>query len=414
MFSGPVQHRHLSIKVGLTALSVFIISATPAFATNGYFSQAHGVQSKGMVGVGTAGGSGPLALMANPAAGTKVGRAAEGCISIFMPDRDVSFSGGGLGTRKVESNNSAFPIPCAGVNVPLDEKSSIGIVLTGNGGMNTEYDFPIFGGSSPVGVDMAQMFIGVNYAHEVADGLSLGIMPTLAGQTFSAQGLEGFAGMSANPGSLTNRGHDYSWGGGLRLGAMWDINPMVTVGASYQTRMLMSKFNKYSGLFAEQGDFDIPPAARIGVAVRPVEDWTVHADWERIFYSEVASIGNKGGNASPLGSDLGPGFGWQDMDIWRLGVEWKTTPDLTLRAGYSHASAFTSNTEVTFNILAPATIQDHASIGFSYAIDDSWEVSGAYTRAFSNSLNGPTPMLGGNATLRMDQHEFALGTTYRW
>lgn len=403
----PLAGVLIAVTVGL--------SATSANATNGYFAQGHGAEAKGMAGAGTAQGSGPMALISNPALGTKVGNSAAGCITVFMPDRDVTFAGGGLGNRTVTSNNNAFPVPCAGANTQLDDASSLGIVMTGNGGMNTEYDFPIFGGSSPVGVDMAQVFIGMNYARTITDGVSLGIMPMLAGQYFSAQGLEMFSGMSSNPGSLTNRGHDYSWGAGLRVGAMWDINPMVSLGASYQSRFLMTKFDKYSGLFAEQGDFDIPPAVRLGVALRPVENWTVLADYERIFYSEIASVGNKGSNASPLGSDNGPGFGWNDMDVWRLGVEWQTTPDLALRAGYSHASDFAQSTEVMFNILAPATITDHASVGFTYSIDNAWDISGAYTRAFSSSLSGNMPPpTNGTARLRMDQHEFTLGATYRW
>ena len=43
---------------------------------------------------------------------------------------------------------------------------------------------------------------------------------------------------------------------------------MVTLGATYQTKTKMGKFSQYSGLFAEQGSFDIPSNYGVGAAVK--------------------------------------------------------------------------------------------------------------------------------------------------
>jgi long-chain fatty acid transport protein len=103
------------------------------------------------------------------------------------------------------------------------------------------------------------------------------------------------------------------------------------------------------------------------------------------------------------------------MDVWRIGLGWQATDKLALRTGYSVNSGFTEPQEVAFNVLAPATIKQHASVGFSYILDDHWGVSGAYTRGFSESLSGNSPTLGGApVNLRMDQHIGSIGVSYRW
>ena len=64
----------------------------------------------------------------------------------------------------------------------------------------------------------------------------------------------------------------------------------------------------YSGLFAEQGDFDIPSTAVLGVAFTPRADprWTVAAEYQRIFYGEIDAIANSGAVITPnLGADDG-------------------------------------------------------------------------------------------------------------
>ncbi len=65
-----------------------------------------------------------------------------------------------------------------------------------------------------------------------------------------------------------------------------------------------------------------------------------------------------------LGADNGPGFGWEDIDVWKLGVEYKYSQQLTLRAGYNHGDNPISPSDVTFNILAPGVIEDHLTVGF--------------------------------------------------
>ncbi|MBS0123014.1 OmpP1/FadL family transporter [Thetidibacter halocola] len=412
-------------RLAAGALATACLAAGPALATNGYIANGYGGASKGMAGAGVAVPSGVLGLAQNPAMGHMVGNEAGLCLTSFLPDRSVTVSPGGpLTPGTHESNNEFFLIPCGGANWVLSDRLSFGAFLFGNGGMNTEYDTNFFSGlgagSSPLGVNLEQAFIGLNLSIKATERLSFGIAPIIAIQRFSATGLEAFAGMSIAPGNVTNRGEDWSTGVGVNLGVLWQPTSELTFGASYRSRIDMEAFDKYSGLFAEGGDFDIPAVATLGVAYTPasIQKLTLTAEWQRIFYGDIRSLANPNAPPNgPLGAPNGVGFGWKDMDVFRVAAIYRHDDRWTFRGGVSHASAFIDDDSAVMNTLAPATPQWHASLGASYRINDRWGVTGSWTHAFDNSVTGSNPALTGVAQpvkIRMSQNEFALGLTYRW
>lgn len=419
----PNKSSHLALMAAASVATAML--AGPAAATNGYFANGYGNESKAMAGSGVAVNNGTLGLAQNPAMGTEVGNRADACLTFFSPDRSFTVGGAApLTPGTYKSRNSLFLIPCVGANWQLNEGSTIGISIFGNGGMNTEYGANPFAGlgagSVPLGVNLEQLFIAANYAFDVSESLTLGIAPTFAVQRFSATGLEAFAGFSSNPARVTNQGDDWSTGFGVNIGMAWRPTSEWTIGASYRTKMNMSKFDRYAGLYAEQGDFDIPATATIGAAYTPAANpaWTLTAEYQRIFYGDIPSIANSNAIlATPLGANNGPGFGWTDMNVFRIAGIYRASPKLTLRGGLSYASDFLKSTnEVLFNVLAPATPKLHASIGASYQISDKMELTGAFTHVFNNTVSGNnlTPGFGQPVSLRMDQNELSLGLSYKW
>lgn len=414
------SERITAAAVGAFSAVALTLSAGTAWATNGYIANGYGGAAKGMAGAGVAVGGGVLSLAQNPAHGVNVGNQAGLCTTHFIPQREATISGAGpFPQGSTRSENEYFLIPCGGVNVELDEKSTFALIVFGNGGMNTEYQTNLLGGSSPLGVDLAQAFVSANYTRRIAPGLDVGIAPVFVAQRFKATGLEAFIGASTDGANVTNNGYDWSYGGGIKLGVLWKANDYVSFGASYQSRMYMTEFDKYAGLFAEQGDFDVPPIAIVGIAVRPAPNdvpLTLTAEYQRIWYGDVNSISNTSVGVPPnLGADNGAGFGWDDMDVYRLAAIYKATDALTLRTGVSYSTEFAEGDESLFNILAPATPQWHASVGLSYRIDENWGFTGSYTHAFSNTVSGANPGFGGqNVEIEMQQHEIAAGFTYRW
>jgi len=411
--------------VGGALFSVATVFSFDAMATDGYFSNGYGNASKGMAGAGVAMSLDTQAAVNNPAGMYALGDRMDLELSIFSPRRDATVEvGNGFfdagAAKKHESGSKVFYVPAFGINFDQGEYT-LGLTLSANGGMNTDYDDTIFAGgtSGKTGVDLAQVFLGATYARKLNDVHTIGITPTLAAQRFKATGLQGFGGISSNSNKLTDNGYDYSYGYGFRLGWQGKISELVTVGATYQSRTYMQRFEKYSGLFAEQGDFDIPQTVAAGVAVKATPELTLLLDYKLINYSSVAAIANTNTTTAgtfPLGTDTGMGFGWEDMDIVKLGLQYEASPELTVRAGYSHNTKAFAGSENIFNILAPAVVQDHLSIGASYKPADNHEVGFAFTRAFSNTISSDnnTNHGGNNLDLQMNQYELNLAYSLKF
>lgn len=412
------------LKIG--ALCGLGLIAAPAMATNGYFVNGYGAPSKSMAGAGVAVPTGVLGLAQNPAMGVKVGNVAGLCLTFFAPDRDVTISPGGpLTAGKFKSDQDLFVIPCGGVNFKLDDDSSLAFFMYANGGLNTDFDTNFFAGlgagSAPLGVNLEQAFLSANYARRVTDKLTIGISPVFAIQRFRAEGLEAFSGLSVAPGSVTNRGTDTSTGFGVNLGLLYEPNAEWDFGAALRSKVQMSKFSKYDGLFADGGNFDIPATLLLGAAYTPARapQFTFTGEYQRIWYGEIASITNPSAPpGGPLGAPNGVGFGWENMDIWRIGAIWRKSERLTLRTGVSYSSEFISNSgEVVINTIAPAAPQWHLSVGGAYKLNDSWTWQFSYTHAISESFSGNNPALTGvpqNVKIRMHQNEISTGLSYRW
>ena len=321
--------------------------ANNAYATNGYFSHGYSIESMALGGAGVALPQGSLDASVNPALMVFVGSRADISLSLFNPNREYTVEGNpsgypqtfGLAPGTVKSDSKFFLVPAIGANWGLGNKASVGISLYGNGGMNTDYDNSTFGGSKPTGVDLMQLFIVPTLAVKVAEKHAIGVSPIIAYQRFEARGLQAFSNFSSDPNNLTNNGHDNSYGFGGRIGYYGEFTQYLSIGASYQTKIWMSRFDSYAGLFADQGNFDIPANWTIGVAVKPMPTLAFLFDVQKIYYSDVNSIGNPmmpNLMEAQLGSDGGAGFGWHDMTIYKAGVQWKSSQDWTWRAGYSY------------------------------------------------------------------------------
>lgn len=408
--------------VALTSLTALAMLPGVSSATLGYFAHGYGMKSIGMGGAGIALPQDSLAAASNPAGMAMVGTRYDIGIANFRPDREASVSGSlnpALNTTYDANGEDSFFVPELGYNKMISPTTSLGVSVYGNGGMNTTYDngIPLFG-TGRAGVDLSQLFIAPTVAYKLNDQHSVGLSLNLAYQKFKAEGLQNFdnAGFSSAPGSVTNNGSDSSTGWGVRLGWLGEIMPGFTIGLSWQSKTDMGKFDKYKGLFAEQGSFDIPENYGIGVAFKPTSALTIAADAMEIKYGDIKSISNPLSkltvSGNQLGSNDGPGFGWQDMTIYKLGISYAASPGLTLRAGYASGKQPIPESETLLNMLAPGVVEDHLTLGATWTTEDKAEVTVGYMHAFSKSVNGsgsiPASFGGGEANLKMQQNSFGI------
>ena len=423
----------------LTPLAALLL-ASSAFATNGYFPHGYGIRAKGMGGASVAMTEDSMGGANNPAGMVWVGSRLDVGMDLFSPRRDATRSDAGFPTLNgsVDSQSKTFLVPEFGYNRMLGSDMSLGVTVYGNGGMNTNYpqgDFNCGGGpanmlcgSGNLGVDLMQLIVAPTLSYKLNSQHSVGASLLLGFQQFKAYGLQAFDNpgppfpdFTSAPGSVTNKGYAHSNGVGIRLGYLGRLSDSLTVGATFAPKMNMSRFEEYKGLFADNGDFDIPSHYTIGLAFAPTPAVTVALDYQRINYSGVGSVGNSSSVQLPLGFPGGPGFGWKDVNVVKLGVQWRATNAWTLRAGYNRGDNPVHGEDVTFNILAPGVMKQHYTGGFSWAMSASDELSGSLMFAPRQSVSGSSlfnavlgPGAGGNETVRMRQTAIGLAWSHKF
>ncbi|MDH3648612.1 MAG: outer membrane protein transport protein [Saprospiraceae bacterium] len=422
---------------------LFSLSWTVTSATDGYFALGYGAMHKGVAGAGVS--MYHVSMIAgNPAGNAFLGKGYMLDIGVFHPTRSFSVIGSpsqqpnslGLSLESWESETEIFFIPALGANWKLTESQSIGLAIYGNGGMNTDYKTKIFfdESSSATGVDLAQLFGEVTYAIAFTERHAIGISGIMGYQRFEAKGLNAFGGfgMSASPNQLSDNGHETSLGAGFKVGYQGQIMDRLRLGAMWQSKIYMSEFDKYAGLYAEDGDFDVPMSWTAGVSYSVSDDLTVMADFKQILYSGVNAVSNPmspatlfpgfvdgEGNFQPnpqfaaLGEEQGAGFGWEDMNIIKVGAEYSGLAGWQFRAGYSYGSQPIPEEEVLFNILAPGVVEHHIALGFSKELVGNKMIHFTVNHAVENTVNGTNPLDPVQSIdLKMKQWDFNVGVSF--
>ncbi len=387
-----------------------------------------------------------------------------------------------------KSRRNLFFVPCLGYTSTINDKLTWGISMYGNGGMNTTYDRNIYDETAAVvgafsqgipsppapppgipagpgaaafvpegtstkdfglpvtdvetlGVDLAQGVIAPTLSFKVHEKHTLGASLLIGIQRFSAYGLGNFqcftktgaSGCATTGGAysltpsdgLTNNGHDWAFGAGVRVGWIGEVHPRLSLGAAVASKVYMTEFDDYDELFAEDGKFDIPANFTVGLTFKATPDLNLSFDFQRIYYEGVNSISNAGptmadfGPTGPspknlLGADDGFGFGWENINIYRIAADYRYNNEWNLRAGYSYNDQPIPDDQLLFNILAPATPKHHATVGFTYRPSNQSEWHFAYMHAFEEKVTSNQTAFGMPGEIKMFQNLIDLSYSYKF
>lgn len=427
------------------ALLFGLCMAGNVFATNGYFTHGIGTKNKSMAGAGIALPEDAIDVANNPAVATEVGDQLIFGAALFSPNRKYwtteSMANGQcapqfgcaftIGPNRIDSDSNYFVIPHIAKSWQLENDSAWALSFYGRGGMNTNWDggtatfdpdglagpagpmtFPGTYGAGDVYLNFSQAFLDITWARKLNNGISLGISAVLAAQMFKLEGVGTFApytrtfaasGGTQFPAALSDNGTDWGYGAGLKVGLHAPLSERVSLGLMYQSKVFMTEFDDYADLFAEQGDFDIPPDLKLGLTFNATERTALSLDIEHTWYSDVDSVGNPiqllfgcptaGGGGTELenclGGDYGAGFGWDDMTTFKVGLRHVAGEDWTWRLGYSYGEQPIPTTQMTFNILAPGVMEQHLTAGFTLERTKGRQLNVAVMFAPSNDVTGP-------------------------
>jgi len=422
-------------RLTVATSAVVLLVAVPAssYATNGMFAHSFSTANAGMGGASVALPLDALAASTNPAGMTDVGNSSTAGLAYFSPLRSYTVTGAPSGGfppfpgGEINSGHKYFLVPSFAMNWELDNSGSVGLAVYGNGGMSTDFqasDTP-FGmgtfGAGDAGVEYQELFINLNYARKLTDSFSFGVGAIANRSQIKVDGLAGFGGFSTNPTHLSNQGYDNDFGYGGIVGVLAKVSDSVNIGASYQSK-IKNTFDQYAGLFPNKGEFEIPATAQAGVAIKAGDGLTFAADVQKIYLSKSDAVGRSaaglfacmGGDMTQcLGGSNGPGFGWNDMTVYKIGVQKEMGNGTTWRLGYSNGKQPIDPTEVTLNILAPGVIEQHYTIGMGKKLANNRSFDLAFMYAPEKCQTGDSAFNPGQ-TIKICMHQFQLQGSYNW
>ncbi len=424
--------------VGMVTVLGCALLPSIANATNGMFLIGNGNKAKGMGGAGIAVQADSLSAATNPALIAGMANRFDIGVDIFKPDVEAQL--GSVSSSSTAQINgmgidSVFILPSMGGTYQLSETTTLGLSVVPVGGGGTKYNTNFFEAArgsqgninSQLGVDLVIGEIVPTIAYRVNKINSFGASLIIGISRFSAYGLNLFSTFtpSNTPDKLTNQGRDWVFGTGIRVGWLGDFGK-VKVGVEYTSKVWMQTFKKYTELFAENGSMDIPANAGLGISYQATPDLLLALDISRTFYNDVKSIANTGPNlagdpAGSLGSNdrqlglsNGLGFGWGGRNVYKVGAEYTINEKWIARAGWDYSeSPINENTQIIFNLVAPATVQNHLTLGGTYNLSTDMAVNASYIHAYRYEQSGPTYISDDGSNLgRLSMSQDTVGVSF--
>lgn len=422
----------------IASLALGLAAPAAVFATNGMFLIANGTKSRGMGGVAIALTHDTLTSATNPATMAFTGNRFDIGGDIFVPAAEATLGQGA--TRATEESkpthftiaDGVYMMPNMGASWDFGDMS-LGFTMVGVGGGGSQYNFNLYNNTNPgadnnakLGVSLLVMNINPTIAYKIDETHTVGATIMIGAQVFKSYGLGEFTTFTATGDSsakFTNEGAEVTMGAGLRLGWLgkYTYNDMpLTLGAEFTSQTYMSEFEDYTDLFAEK-KINTPGNIGIGAAYKVNEEWLVAMDINYIMYEDVPAIANIGPNTSgtpfpvdqatnALGLPNGLGFGWTNQTVFKIGAEYTLDENWKLRGGWNYAeSPINEEREILFNIVAPATVEHHLTLGASWQYKTDIEFSFSYVHAFENEQFGPT-QIGYQGGMSMEQD--SIGATF--
>lgn len=431
--------RRISRFTVLATLSLAL--ASPAWATDGHLLHGVGAVNSALGGIGVASSASLLgSFFTNPAGLASFdGTNLEMGFELLRPERSVASRFGTM-AGSTTSATDWTPIPAFGFSTKLPNGVVIGLAGLGIGGFGVNYPADV---SNPILMPRPNGFGNVysNYqlmkivpaiAWDASPRLRVGLAANIDWQSLAVDPMPLAApdydpGPDATPGTADDRAYypsaassDAVFGFGFQAGLQYAMTEQLTLGLAYTSPQRFRTFEfqmthanpnlpNYGTARNVNFRLDVPAVYGVGVAYDVSRRLHLGLDAKYITYSATEGFADRGYNAD--GSVKG--FGWDDIPVIALGLQFKSSERVTLRGGYNYAGNPISDQQSMFNVPAPAIVQHHATAGVGVAIAEGVELNLGFYRAFQNSISGamyrPMAVPGSSVTNTMSETSMLLG-----
>ena len=398
--------------LGLLAATALSGLPRDAAATNGMNPICYGTDNCGMGGAGIALGGNTAGAILNPALSGRAGK--ELLISAGWLHANVTgqVKNAALGNNQPgtqDSNASDFPDGTLALNWKFNDQWAANLAAFPGGGGAT--DWPErrtgagIGNNGPFDHQIRTRYFffepSVSYTPPQDKNWSFGLGAVISYQDMKTDSL-GHNG--AQLAAANKQKTDSSMGAGFHLGVFWQPDPIISLGATYRSRVWSERYEEYRLARIFQGPMDMPATWGVGLALKPppVPKLTLAGDVKHISWQSVPSIGGKEPAAG--------GFGWNNQFVFAVGAAYDVTNELTGRIGYNYGKSPIDAGHMFANFLFPAIAEHHITAGASYKLGQTYELgASAYwspenTIINNRAVNENYAINGGETTVSMEQY----------
>lgn len=414
------------ISLRATALiAVGSLASLNAHATLGIFEHGSGIKAMGFGGVSYVGASESTALSANPAQAIAMGNRYDVGVDLLRVSGGAEIIGNAAGPDGAyQYKSNYYPIPQVGANFKVGDRWAFAVTAfaAGFGPVYPQSPYARFAGPNDNGVsDSAQTSLKIGglslaVAHRLGSH-SLGMSLNLQHQWLSVEGLLPFAPLSETPDAVSNQGPHTSYGMSLTIGWTAPLTPWLDAGLSYRTQALQLRIEEYRGLLPDQGKLELPAIFGGALLARPADGWRLALEYQHFGYQRSNGFGNgidRLAAGRPLGSANGPGFGFNNQNAYKLGVEHEVSPSLTVRGGFIYSTQLLSRHNILLNQQSPGTSKFHLTLGSTWTVAKVHELSGFFAMSERRRVTGensiPAAFGGGEATIA--NRNMSIGISY--
>jgi len=373
-----------------------------------------GTKSRGMGGAGIGVSHCAESTLSNPALITCTkGTSISFGGTIFMPDISAQ-----IGTNPAyDSASDMNVIPSVAISHKIDDNWYVGIGMWGTAGMGVDYrDATPTSRTDTGNLKMLTNLQLMQFAPSVA--YSTGKAGVALTTIVQYGALDINYKMPTRTG-IVNVGDGVSqdFGYGFNLGAYYDLENGITLGAVYKSKIKMKYDHQLStatqpfvgnGFSAPLDDYlDQPSELGVGLGYK-LGRHTFAFDYRKIKWSDARGYKD---------------FGWDDQNVYALGYQFKNGK-WKYRAGYNYAKSPLKEQAPTqaglainlFNLMGfPATAEKHYTIGTGYEFSDNFYVDLAYVYAPKTTTTMNTPdMMGGMTTSTVKHSESSLSVQFSY
>jgi long-chain fatty acid transport protein len=238
--------------------------------------------------------------------------------------------------------------------------------------------------------------MGFTWAYDLTDNLALGIQPT-----FNYATLELMPNPTANPNMSGYASTDKASaiGYGAQFGIFYHSDNGLNLGASYKTKQKFSEFefnNTYIDGAEATSKFEMnyPSIISAGIGYT-TGNFDFAGDYRYVTYENTEGFSTSGWTETASVA----GFGWENISIISVGLQFRGIEKLPLRAGYTYNTNPIPDELAFFNAPATAIIQNAFQVGFSFLPSESISIDATYHHGMSSgTTSGPmyNPMLIGD------------------